>query len=253
MARLRGPAQDPPITRSILFLLVDRSSIFSSHSWRLFASQVPADLGEGKNRRNQGKLQVFVCSSKHQESQREAYLTSRDRDMWVGFLSPPGFPSWLWHPSFRWRRSRSRAGTVCDRVDWHTKCQRVDEALISSSAVMVQADTTRMRIPPWIWLQRFRQSAVSDPCADSSAVALLIVLFASVSRKARFHSSDIWLPMNLWYSEANPHLLQSTMLNGRCSHGLCWVEDLGIVSENMVEIEGRYQLDCFDICVLIIS
>nr|XP_018684480.1 PREDICTED: uncharacterized protein LOC108953381 isoform X3 [Musa acuminata subsp. malaccensis] len=88
-------------------------------------ARVPADLGEGKNRRNQGKLQAFFCSSKHQESQRDAYLTSRDRDM-------------------------SRAGTVCDRVDWHTKCQRVDEALISSSAVMVQADTTRMRIPPWI-------------------------------------------------------------------------------------------------------
>ncbi|RWV78316.1 hypothetical protein GW17_00060731, partial [Ensete ventricosum] len=48
------------------------------------------------------------------------------------------------------RRSRTRAGTVCDRVDWHTKCRRADEALISSSAVMVQADTTRMRIPPWI-------------------------------------------------------------------------------------------------------
>ncbi|URE20225.1 hypothetical protein MUK42_25177 [Musa troglodytarum] len=44
----------------------------------------------------------------------------------------------------------SRAGTECDRVDWHSKCRRADEALISCSAVMVQADTTRMRIPPWI-------------------------------------------------------------------------------------------------------
>ncbi|KAJ8471512.1 hypothetical protein OPV22_025855 [Ensete ventricosum] len=90
-------------------------------TWRGF---LPASVKE-RIKRNQGKLQVFFCFSNHHESQRVAYFTSRDRDM-------------------------TRAGTVCDRVDWHTKCRRADEALISSSAVMVQADTTRMRIPPWI-------------------------------------------------------------------------------------------------------